>query len=142
MPEFTLVDHGAFWPQACVFCQNQNGPLVDSQVELHGNNDMWLYVCQRCAKGIATAFGFSEGKRMDKLETAANELLIKQREVDNLIEELNSAKTKIGEQAAEKRELVQACDELSAHVAQLETSIREAAVDARRHLELVGPGAA
>lgn len=45
MEPFTLVTEAARWPQECVICRNQHGPMVDTGAE---KSTGWVYLCGRC----------------------------------------------------------------------------------------------
>lgn len=125
MLDFILVDHPAFFPQACVGCGSQKGPLVDLHRELPGYGH--VYACNSCAKSIARIMGYFPGKKLDELEAAGKALHAAHRElehkagrIDELTEHVNGLKT-------EKIKDSERIDYLEGRVEQLQSALRQEA---------------
>jgi hypothetical protein len=94
--EFIAVEYPTMFPQACVACTSQKGPIADTFRDLPGYGH--VYVCERCAKSFARIFGYSDGERLDELENASKLVKERERDVANLTKEL--AKTTLALQDA------------------------------------------
>lgn len=136
MIEFIAVDHPTAFPQACMVCMGQKGPMVDVHRELPSGH---VYICQVCAKSISRVLGFAEGKKLDELEQAATRAYEQERVSARLEGELREERRL---RAVEHRSLEQSIEQvnfLNGRVKQLEKRLRE---EASAALELVGGEAA
>ena len=70
MKEPVIVETAQMAPYKCK-CGNSTGPLIDTFFQDH---DGRVYVCKRCSRSYARAFGFAPGKKLDELADAANVL--------------------------------------------------------------------
>ena len=134
-----IIATPAIFPHRCALCSEGTGPIADTHVEIPGYGR--LYVCPRCAKTYARLYGFAEGSELDAREEAYAERDAAKRAEASALEQL-------GNEAAENAILTRTVDErdaqiaeLAGRLAQMETSIRESAEAAERHLELVGKDA-
>jgi septal ring factor EnvC (AmiA/AmiB activator) len=84
--EFIAVEYPTMFPQACVACTSQKGPIADTFRDLPGYGH--VYVCERCAKSFARIFGYSDGKRLDELENASKLLVERERDLSGMTQEL------------------------------------------------------
>ena len=86
MIDFIAVEFPAIFPQACVACTSQKGPIADTHRDLPGYGH--VYVCERCAKSFARIFGYSDGKRLDELENASKLVVERERDLAKMSEAL------------------------------------------------------
>ena len=58
MIDFILVPHPTMFPQACIGCLSQKGPMIDTHRELRDKSH--VYICHVCGKTVARLLGFAE----------------------------------------------------------------------------------
>ncbi len=136
MLEPIIVDHPSQFPTNCVGCTSQTGPMLDTHREIDGYGR--IYLCSRCAKNHARILGFTDGKRLDELEAAADSLVEKNLQLASYVEQVFELKYEHEEDARHKREQREENEMLIARVLQLESRIRERNEAARADMELVG----
>jgi hypothetical protein len=130
--DFIVVPVPTAFPQACVGCGSQKGPLVDTHREIAGGHVYW---CSVCAKTSARLLGFAEGAKLDELEGAANAVVEREREIGSLRDIVlrhEGAEARLVSRVKQQEEEIET---LAARVAQLETRLRE---NAQVALSLVG----
>ena len=93
MIDYTAVEFPAIFPQACVACTSQKGPIADTHRDLPGYGH--VYVCERCAKSFARIFGYSDGKRLDELENASKLVVERERDLAKMAEALAETRTQL-----------------------------------------------
>ncbi len=132
MIEFVMVDHPTKFPQACVACMSQKGPMLDTHAERFGSH---VYVCQACLDKGAVLSGRVKGERARELSALAQG----DAEKDKLIEELSGLLKTTREELADVSNLAIEQDArlglANGRIAQLEARIRETA---EAELALVG----
>ena len=87
MIEFTLVDHPVAFPQSCIGCLSQQGPMMDTHRQVQGFGH--VYLCHVCAKSAARLLGFAKGAQLDKLSTTLARETEHEREIASLVELLD-----------------------------------------------------
>lgn len=91
MKEPVIVDHAQLAPYACK-CGNTTGPLIDTFFQ---DAEGRVYVCKRCSRSYARAFGFAPGKKLDELADAANVLEQRDREFAVVQAELGESRLEV-----------------------------------------------
>ena len=125
MIDFMLVDTPFTFPQACVGCMSQKGPMVDTHRELRGYGH--VYVCHICAKTTARLMGFAEGERLDELADAVVALGERDREIASLSKQLSDAVIALAAEQRVNEEQAETNRDLKANIDRLHTEIRHAA---------------
>jgi len=123
--EFILIDHPVQFPQACIGCMSQKGPMIDTHRQLRSYGQ--IYICHVCAKTTARLLGFAPGERLDVLSQASERLVELDREIASLTEQLSDTTTAFEAERVQTRVLRDKMKDLNGHIARLETEIRSAA---------------
>ena len=124
-------------PEPCSLCGNNTGPFtltdkmyiqfVTPNAAGTGPKTSAVIICQGCARDIARINGFSQGKKLEELKAAADQIREWEKEIGN-IRETNS---KLVEQTEAFRrhasELTSERDQLLGRVHQLEARLKERA---------------
>jgi hypothetical protein len=134
--DFNVVDVPTAFPQACVGCASQKGPLIDTHREIAGGH---VYVCSVCMKTGARLLGFAEGEKLDELENAAKAVGEREREIGSLRDIVLRHEGVEARMTSRVKEQEEEIETLAARVAQLEGRLRE---NAEIALSLVGGEAA
>jgi hypothetical protein len=92
MIEPALVDHPVAFPQACVACMSQQGPLIDTHVEKPFGH---VYVCAKCVKTFARLMGFAKGEKLNELEGAIMLLADRDRQIEKLGDTLRGTREEL-----------------------------------------------
>ena len=133
MLDFIVIPHPINFPQACIACMGQKGPVLVTHRALPGYGD--VYVCESCAKRISRAFGFADGKRLDELSSAAKTVNERDRDIAGLSKQLTEYERKLGDAVKRGDDLEADVAFFEGRVSLLEGRLREAGHSA---LELVG----
>lgn len=128
MLEFISVDHPALFPQACVACLSQKGPLVDTHAERPGFGH--IYICDSCAKSIARIRGYAPGAKLDELEAASRAVTAARRELILKSEKIDSLTARLHDAGVEKAQDIEQIEFLVGRVQQLEAALRQEAESA------------
>lgn len=136
MIEFMLVDYPQAFPQMCVGCSSQKGPLLDTHRDLPGFGH--VYVCAECVKTGARLMGFSEGKKQDSLQNALREAAEARAAIEHHSERINELERFLAESGRREEELQDLLHTANQRVKQLEDSML---AEIKRQAAVVGAGA-
>jgi hypothetical protein len=125
MLEFQLVDSPFVFPQACVGCLSQKGPMVDTHRQIPGFGH--IYICHVCGKTSARLLGFAKGERLDELSAASDGIVERDREIKSLREQLASTEQHLSDVRHANSVALEELRDEKAHSKRLETEIRRAA---------------
>lgn len=126
MREPMVVDRAVMAPNACK-CGNTQGPLLDTFFEDRVGR---VYVCKRCARMYARAFGFAPGKRMDELNEASALVEVKDAEIARLVATIEEVRIEAGAErrtVKELRERLEYANGVMQSTRHLATSIEQSA---------------
>lgn len=91
--EWYLEETPGAFPQACVFCTSHKGPVVHARRDLPGYG--WVYVCVKCANGIATKLGYVPGEHAEALLNEAASLRHALQDAERQVEEAHANRLQV-----------------------------------------------
>lgn len=122
MIEFIAIESPVHFPQACVACGSQKGPIADTHRDLPGYGH--VYVCESCAKTFARIFGYADGKRLDELENASKLVVERERDIENLSRELSAARIDLHNEQHQVADLAMKLRDAENRCASLQAAMR------------------
>lgn len=122
MIEYVAISSPVMFPQACVCCTSQKGPIADTHRDLPGYGH--VYVCEACAKSFARIFGYAPGKRLDQLEAASKLVVERERDIAKVTAELDAANTKLQDAGHEVADLKERLRDAENRTASLQAAMR------------------